>query len=526
MNRVAARRRKWLAGFLTLLIVAIALVASFRRKDLGVKVPLLDGSTITIVPGIHLLGGLGPAAAYAIETSDGLVLIDAGLDSDAKPLKAEMAKLGLDWKKVRAILLTHIHGDHSGGAEHLRAATGAKIYAGQGDASLLKAGAPREAFFSTYRMPNHTPHPTTVDVALEGRETIAVGAVRIQVLDTPGHTPGSMCYLMEREGLRVLFSGDVIVGLGDVPLGTYSTYLAPRYRGDAKPFRASLRMLRTIPVPNLVLPGHPSASREPQSPRLTRERWETMLDAGIDEMGRLIARHEADGAGFLDGEAKQLLPGLYYLGDFHDSAVYGFFASSKFFVVDAPGGPGLADFLNARMHEMGLAPAEPTAVLLTACGERETAGLEELIERSHALVVAGPAGVAGVGKRCPPGTTVIPATDLPDQGWFPVKPLLLQGRGMAPVAYLLPWAEKKVLFSGRIPAGLDEQSREELLTELAQLQTAEIYISSLRQLVDVRPDVWLPASPSNGQNANLYDRSWTNILEKNYMAGQYALQRP
>jgi hypothetical protein len=331
---------------------------------------------------------------------------------------------------------------------------------------------------------------------------------------------------MEREGLRALFSGDIIMGLGDVPLGTYTTYLPPRYRGDARTFLASLKMLRTLPVPNLVLPGHPSASREPQSPCLTRERWETMLDRGIDEMGRLIARYEADGAGFLDGQAKRLLPGLYYLGDFHDSAVYVFFASSRFFVVDAPGGPGLADFLKTRVHELGLVPAEPTAVLLTACGERETAGLEELIEQSHALVVAAPAGVAEIGKKCPPGTTVIPVSELADQGWFPVRPILLRGRGRAPVAYLLPWAEKKVLFSGRIPAGLDEQSREELLTELAQSPTAEIYAASLRQLVDLRPDVWLPASPSNGQNANLYDRSWDNILQKNYRAVQSALQRP
>ena len=56
-------------------------------------------------------------------------------------------------------------------------------------------------------------------------------------------------------------------------------------------------------------------------------------------METLVARYEADGADFLDGVPKQLLPDLYYLGDFRGVAVYGFFASSKFFVVDAPGGP-------------------------------------------------------------------------------------------------------------------------------------------------------------------------------------------
>ena len=177
-----------------------------------------------------------------------------------------MARLGLDWRRVRAVLLTHVHGDHTGGAEYLRANTGAKVYAGQGDAAVLRAGGPREAFFSIFSMPNDSPHPTTVDVELKGDEVLDFGDVRFRALATPGHTPGSICYLMERGPLRVLFAGDVISELlgneeptaaGRNPLGTYSAYLAPRYRGDAKDYLASLRKLRGLPVPDLVLPGHP-----------------------------------------------------------------------------------------------------------------------------------------------------------------------------------------------------------------------------------------------------------------------------
>src|SRR5579872_4956137 len=270
-----AGRRKWLAGILTLLSGVVVFVAIFRR-DFGRNVPLLDGSTITIVPGVHLLGGLGPAAAYAVETSDGLLLVDSGLETNAEPLKSQTAKLGLDWKKLLAIFLTHVHGDHCGGAEHLRAATGAKVYAGQADAPFLRAGGPVEAVFSTFHMPHHTPHPTTVDVELQGQETIAFGNVRVRVLGTPGHTPGSTCYLIERAGLSVLIAGDVIQSLAEKRLGTYSTYLAPRYRGDAKSYLATLRMLRELPVPDLVLPGHPNSSPVPQSPHLTPQQWATM----------------------------------------------------------------------------------------------------------------------------------------------------------------------------------------------------------------------------------------------------------
>src|SRR5262249_49942933 len=151
------------------------------------------------------------------------------------------------------ILLTHVHGDHCGGAERLRGETGAKVYAGRDDAAGLRAGTPREAFFSTYYVPHHDPPPTTLAVELKGGETITVGDTQFRAVATPGHTPGSICYLMERRGLRALFAGDVISMLqGDPkshspaakPLGTYSAYLAPRYRGDAGLYLASLRELR------------------------------------------------------------------------------------------------------------------------------------------------------------------------------------------------------------------------------------------------------------------------------------------
>ena len=211
-----------------------------------------------------MVGDLGPSAAYVIDTADGLILVDSGLDEDAGHLKAEMAKLRLDWKRVRTILLTHAHGDHTGGAEVLRLATGAKVYAGEGDVAVLSTGGPREAVFSTFYMPDHAPHPTTVDVALKGGETITLGDVRIRAVAAPGHTPGSMCYLMEHGDYTALFAGDVIMMLrGDdrprtelgKPLGTYSAYLSPRYRGNAKDYLATLDTCGRCPFPTSYCPG-------------------------------------------------------------------------------------------------------------------------------------------------------------------------------------------------------------------------------------------------------------------------------
>ena len=106
--------------------------------------------------------------------------------------------------------------------------------------------------FRAFSLPGGQLHTTTIDVELTGNESIDFGGTRIKAMATPGHTPGSVCYLMERDGVRTLFTGDVISSLvGDEtslvrarwPLGTYSAYMSPRYRGDARAYLGSLRAL-------------------------------------------------------------------------------------------------------------------------------------------------------------------------------------------------------------------------------------------------------------------------------------------
>lgn len=483
-------------------------------------------STITVAPGIHMLGALSPSAAYVVETTDGLILVDTGLDSDAGPLKAEMAKLGLDWRRVRAILLTHVHGDHTGGAQSLRAETGARVYAGAGDAPALRAGGPRDAFFSIFSMPNHYPHPTTIDVELRGGESIAVGDVRVEAIAAPGHTPGSVCYLAKCRGRRAFFAGDIIMMLRgddsprselDKALGTYSAYLPPHYRGDARETLATLRHLRRLPVPDLVLPGHPRAQKTPEDPRLSRGRWEAILDAGIRDMETLLARYEADGADFLDGNPKALLPDLYYLGDRGGAAVYAFFAGSRLYLVDATGGPGLAGFVEARLRQLGHEPAKPSAVFLTACGPRETAGLADLVAACHPEVFAASSGLARLREAMPAGTVISPAEELESRGWFPITTISLDGRGLDPIAYRLTWAGKAVLLSGRIPVKMSQEAGESLIADLTHPPgDVRAYFASLTRLHDgAPPDLWLPAVPTQGQNANLYDDEWTREFEQN-----------
>ncbi|MHB1560338.1 MAG: MBL fold metallo-hydrolase [Isosphaeraceae bacterium] len=527
-----SRRKAWKLGSLAALALVLVAVAAWGVSRLegraGLRPRPLERQAMTVVPGVWMLGGLSPSAAYVVDTGDGLILFDSGLEADAGPLRAQMAELGLDWRRIRAIFLTHAHGDHTGGAEALRAETGAKVHAGAGDAGVLKDGKPREAFFSTFAMHGWTTHPTTIDVPLHGGETFDIGDTRIEAIATPGHTPGSTCYLVERRGVRALFSGDVIMMLRgddrprnelDKPLGTYSAYLPPCYRGEARKSLESLRVLRRLPVPDLVLPGHPGSDRTPQSPRLSSSRWEEMLDRGIRDMETLIARYEADGPDFLDGAPKRLRDDLDYLGDLGGRSVYGFRAGERYVLVDAPGGAGLVAFVRARLRELGRDGTSPSAVLLTACGPGETLGLRAAIEAWHPQVVAAREGIAGLRSTCPPGTEILPADELTGDGRLPVVPVQVAGRGVAPAAYRVTIGGKAVLISGRIPVKIGQESGEGLIADLmAPPGDVRGYFATMIRLHEAAPpDLWLPSTPTHGQNANLYDHQWKNEIEQNLL---------
>lgn len=143
---------------------------------------------------------------------------------------------------LKAILLTHGHGDHILAAGDLKKQFGVKVYAAKEEEALLSDAAQNlsKALFGI---------AVTVkpDILLEDGQEFEAAGIRLRMLHTPGHTPGGCCYYQAEE--KVLFSGDTLfcgsIGRTDFPGGSLSELV-----------RSVKEKLLVLPEDVKVYPGH------------------------------------------------------------------------------------------------------------------------------------------------------------------------------------------------------------------------------------------------------------------------------
>jgi glyoxylase-like metal-dependent hydrolase (beta-lactamase superfamily II) len=147
------------------------------------------------------------AAVYLVCFGDSAALIDAGCGYGQARLVNNISGYLTASAKVEFLFLTHCHYDHVGGAEAVRRHYGCKIVAHELDAVYLERGNSEVTAALWY---GETMIPFTVDCKITGAgQTFQVGNGEIRALHCPGHSPGSVMYVIESEGKKVLFGQDI-----------------------------------------------------------------------------------------------------------------------------------------------------------------------------------------------------------------------------------------------------------------------------------------------------------------------------
>lgn len=166
------------------------------------------------------------------------ILVDAGMM--AGPTLKNIKKF-IDPAEIEMIVLTHCHHDHSGAAPALKEATGARLLLSEKELGAVGDDLASVAYLFGQQAPEYE-----VDETLKEGMVLDIGEWKLQVMETPGHSPGCICLYEEKE--KVLFSGDTVFPDGNIGR-------TDMFGGDTAELIRSIERLTQLDV-SCMYPGH------------------------------------------------------------------------------------------------------------------------------------------------------------------------------------------------------------------------------------------------------------------------------
>jgi metallo-beta-lactamase class B len=192
--------------------------------------------------------GASDVTAYLLTTPQGDILLDGGLPETAPQIERNIQTLGFQLKDIKYLLNSHAHFDHAGGLAELKAKTGARMVASQGDKTALETG-DRDDF--TWGNDVQFP-PVKVDEVIMDNGSIRLGNTVVTAHVTPGHTKGCTTWTttVQEQGKT-----ENVVFVCSTSAPGYKLVGNPKYPTIASDYERTFQTLRSLPC-DIFLASH------------------------------------------------------------------------------------------------------------------------------------------------------------------------------------------------------------------------------------------------------------------------------
>lgn len=230
---------------------------------------------------------------YLINTPQGHILVNAGLEKSVPLIRASVEKLGFRFSDIKILLISHAHFDHDAGAAAIKKETGARYMVMDADVPVVESGGKADWFYGN--MPDSLYPPAKVDRVLHDGSTVSLGHVVLTAHLTPGHTKGCTTWT-----LRVTADGhtyDVVIVGGPYVNPGFKLLSNPAYPRIASDYQKGFAVLKSLPCDvflgahggyygievkyGQLKPGAPNPFIDPQGYKTAVKQWQRAFQAEL-----------------------------------------------------------------------------------------------------------------------------------------------------------------------------------------------------------------------------------------------------